>query len=79
MTRNYHPGIGRAVLRCRCGRMLDLLQLCRPRPLVATSGDGVTVTPICCATCVQALEALSTIPAEVFEADLDDLDEELAS
>lgn len=42
-----HPGRGRAVLACRCGRVLDADQMHRPtRP--RRPGDAARIDPITC-------------------------------
>ena len=44
------PKPGRAVLACRCGRVLDAAQLCRPAVRWEGTG-GVSIAPIVCGVC----------------------------
>jgi hypothetical protein len=49
------PPRGRAVLACRCGRMLDLVDMHRP-PQRDVPGEraGTAIDPILCARCAEA-------------------------
>lgn len=49
------PPRGRAVLACRCGRMLDLSDMHRPVPRTAPcERAGTAIDPILCARCANA-------------------------
>jgi hypothetical protein len=45
------PCTGRAVLACRCGAMLDLADMCRPRRHPHRIRNGIAIDPIQCGRC----------------------------
>lgn len=49
------PPPGRAVLACRCGRMLDLVDMHRPPQRDVPGGRaGTAIDPILCARCAKS-------------------------
>lgn len=48
--RTLHPGPGRALLACRCGRVLDADQMHRYHPPRHT-GRSLAIRPITCLEC----------------------------
>lgn len=64
MTYVDHPGLGVAVLACRCGKMLDSADMCRRRH-PAQTGAAAAVERITCAGCADVAVPLGRTIASV--------------
>ncbi len=67
MSRAYHPGIGQAVMACRCGRGLGLSDMYYLIPLRPTAVDSLTVPRVACFPCVVAQHDLLDVPEIDFD------------
>lgn len=50
---NLHPGVGVALLACRCGNGIDLDEMRRAAPIDSTTPGSLAIRPIVCPACAR--------------------------